>query len=266
MSAETPRFEPIFPSHAIERCGITMTFREALPQKTFERVMARAKEGLTRKGLQSSAAQPVGFRIDIATGKVGPPAGTPPQTFNLPDRSATLIVGPNSMLWQNTRYVRWAPFIGQFRDIASSMVGAFLESVTLSAVRLEYWDRFNWTGDWTNFDAKRLIRTDAKWIVQGWADWPREWHSHVGWFEPADGLRRLTNINVDVTSQTGKPSILIHSMMQDEPNDDYGHVDSSLLNESFLFDRLEILHRTIKLRLGEIVDDEMKKRISLDAE
>lgn len=263
-----PRFDPLFPAHAIERCGITIMFAEALPEKAFSRILDKARDVLGRKGFRSIA--PVqGININLNTGQTAPMMGGGiPQAFILPDQSASLWVSQNSIVWQNSRYVRWAPYFGQFRDLVSPVLLSFLDTVSPSAIRLEYWDRFNWSGSWDDFDARQLIRADAKWIARGWDAWPKEWHSHAGWFEAVDKLRRLTNVNVDIGPYVGlRPSVLVYTMMQDEPNAaGYGSIEVKLLDETFVYSRLEMIHRDIKAKLADVIADEMVARISLASE
>jgi uncharacterized protein (TIGR04255 family) len=267
---DAPRFNPIFPAHAIERCGITVLFKEPLPEKAFRRATARAAEAAAKKGFNQASVPQLGISIDVLTGKVGsadPAAGAGPQSFTLPDQSASLLVFPHLLIWQNSRYVRWKPFVGQFQDIVTSTLSEFLESVSLAAVKIEYWDRFNWTGTWDEFDAAQLIRPNAMVVANGWVDWRRQWHSHAGWFHPVENCRRLSNLNVDVGEMVAQPSVVVYTMMQDEPNIvGYGQADATALDEKYVFARLELLHRDLKSLLGSVLQDTMIKRISLNAE
>jgi uncharacterized protein (TIGR04255 family) len=264
--ADRPGFDPLFPAHAIERCAATLTYRESLPQKPFERAISRSAEAFAKKGLQRTEL--AGFSINVLTGAVGPAVGSQPRSFALPDGSANLIIAPNLISWQNTRYVRWAPFAGQFQDLALPAISEFLESVSISSVRLEYWDRFNWSGTWDDFDAAKLIRSSAISVARGWPQWGRQWHSHAGWFEPIENFRRLHNVNVDIGEVLpGRPSVLIYSTIQDESNvPGYGEVDQSSLDERFIFSRLDRIHRDLKALLATVINDDMIQRINLNAE
>jgi hypothetical protein len=149
----------------------------------------------------------------------------------------------------------------------TSTISEFLESVALAAVKIEYWDRFNWTATWDDFDATQLIRPSALAVANGWADWPRQWHSHAGWFKSVENCRRLSNLNVDIADTvSGQPSVLVYTMMQDEPNvAGYGQVEATA-GEDYIFARLELLHRDTKSLLGSVLQDPMIERISLNAE
>jgi uncharacterized protein (TIGR04255 family) len=265
---DKPHFDPLFPAHAIERCAVTIAFRQPLPDRSFERATARAASEFARKGLQLSpvASFAMGINIDLASGKIGPATRAPPRSFTLPDQSATLLVFPNAIAWQNSRYVRWAPFIGQFEGIVSPVLSEFLEAGPPSAIKLEYWDRFIWSGDWSNFSALQLLRPESGAFAALAAKQARkEWHSHCGWFEPVEGLRRLINLNVDMVEiSPNKPSVLIYSLVQDEPNvAGYGEIDPDALNADFVFSRLEAIHRDLKSLLAGVINDAMVQRINL---
>jgi hypothetical protein len=266
--AERPRFDPLFPAHAIERCAATVAFRENLPEKAFARLIAGINEAFARKGLKAAEPPQLAFNIDFGSVKfTGPPPSTQPRMFALPDGSANLFIAPNHVIWQNTRYVRWAPFVGQFLDLARSTIAGFLDSVSLASVRLEYWDRFNWTGTWDDFDVEQLIRREADAVARGWAKWPKQWHSHSGWFEKVEDFRRLINVNVDIGEWAGHPSVLIYTTIQDDPNvPGYGQTDPDSLDENFVFGRFEAIHYDLKDQLAEVIQDAMVSRISLKGE
>jgi hypothetical protein len=56
--ADAPRFDPIFPAHAIERCGITVVFREPLPERPFGRAVASGRRR-HKKRVQAGPCSPV---------------------------------------------------------------------------------------------------------------------------------------------------------------------------------------------------------------
>jgi hypothetical protein len=121
---DQPQFEPIFPSHAIERCGAAITFSEALPTKVFQKVVEQVQARFRTFGLESIVGAPgtgtFGFQFDMASGRAVPLTPTPglgPAIFATPDRSTQFIVAPNSMTARTTSYVRWSPFAGQIEAL-----------------------------------------------------------------------------------------------------------------------------------------------------
>jgi hypothetical protein len=116
-----PQFEPLFRSHAIERCGVTITFSEALPAKVFQRVFDQALTRFRNAGIEGVGPAPGGkglaIQIDMASGSTTPLAGPRPATFATPDRATQFIIAPNSLTARTTNYVRWTPFAGQMEEL-----------------------------------------------------------------------------------------------------------------------------------------------------
>jgi uncharacterized protein (TIGR04255 family) len=139
--AEAPHFETIHPAHAIERCGMSVVFTEGMPEKAFQRVVASLRSNAEKMGFEQARQSPA-IEIDLTTGKLNPVgARQGPVTFVSSDGAFQFIAAPNILFWATTRYVRWAPFAGQFETILGSTLEDYLENLTLGAVQLEYLDR-----------------------------------------------------------------------------------------------------------------------------
>jgi hypothetical protein len=87
----------------------------------------------------------------------------------------------------------------------------------------------------------------------------------------SDRLRRLVNINIDVSevirnpALPGQPSVGIYSSLTDQPNVfGYAATPEQELNETYVVERLEQQHLELKEILGHIIVDEMATRISLN--
>jgi hypothetical protein len=93
--------------------------------------------------------------------------------------------------------VRWQPFVGSIERFVLAILAGYREIVSVNYVKLEYWDRFFWSGNWEDFAVDRLLKK-GDYVAARVYGTRREWHSHVGWFEPIGALRRLTNVNIDV--------------------------------------------------------------------
>ena len=264
-------FDPVTPSHAVERCGLSIAFREAFPEKTYKRARDQAAAQLQKAGLKQSVGQASGFNFDLATGKVSSIKGNfgAPILFSSADQTAQMIITPNTMSWQTTKYLRWSPFIGQFESTSSSLLEAYVDNLPLAFISLDYWDRFVWSGDWGDFSASDLLRSDSGMLPQQTSAFKREWHSHVGWFSIEGDLRRLTNVNIDVASVVSplgeaRPSVGIYTSLRDEPNaEGYPELDSETLDRGFIFKRLEELHLASKRSLSQIINPSMAERINL---
>jgi uncharacterized protein (TIGR04255 family) len=263
-----PQFEPIFPSHAIERCGAAVTFSEHLPVKVFQKVLDQVQERFRKGGLEWIAGAPgsaaVGFQFNMGTGQALPLApGVGPAVFATTDRATQFIIAPNSMTARTTSYVRWAPCAGQIEELMLPLISLYSDVVSVANVQLDYVDRFLWTGDWSNFDWRALLRSDGQFLAARAAEGHRLWHSHSGWFDERDEGRDLVNVNVDLMEfqrpEGTVPSIAILTLMRD---DVAGRYDDAASVQACL----EKLHYGLKSLLGQIINEPMAKRISLYAE
>lgn len=258
-------FRPIFPAHAIERCSVTLAFNADVPDKALKRIVDRTASQLSSLGLRQGQ-QPIGFNVDALSGKVTPLVGTGPAMFVSADNRQQLGLMPNAIGWTSQQYIRWAGFKAQFEKVSSFAVQEYEALVSVSSVRLEYWDRFVWSGDWSDFDINQLLSGSHLIAAKGF-EVSREWHSHVGWFEDLGDDRRLWNVNIDVvgvlTPPSGNsPSVGIYTMVQDQiaPGGDEG-----TFNNTPVATRLDTLHLELKKRLNELIRSEMSERIGLDS-
>jgi uncharacterized protein (TIGR04255 family) len=189
----------------------------------------------------------------------------------LPDQSAALTISTDGLAWATSSYVRWQPFVGAVEKHVLPILREFINTVSIVAVKLEYWDRFLWPGTWNDFDVSKLLRAGSTFVAQEAATRTKQWHSHSGWFDKEGSFRRLTNVNVDLaeiifdSTIASRPSVGIYSAMTDQANvPEYGKNDISSLNEGFVIDRLEHQHLALKDVLGHIITDEMATRIGLN--
>lgn len=266
-------FRPVFPAHAIERCSASITFDANIPIKLFAKLTDRVSGRIQEAGLRRAPGMP-GINFDAATGQLVPlPASEGPAIFATPDGSQQLIITPNSIAYASHQYIRWASFITQFLQLSAEVVAAFEEAVSQASVRLEYWDRFIWTGDWSDFDVSKLMNQNSGFLSERASRSDREWHSHSGWFEYSESERRLVNLNVDVaavalaasTPPTGQasnesfPSVGIYTMMQDQTVPEHAVKFSTIP----VVDRLNKLHIDLKKLIGNLLIRDMSKRIGL---
>jgi uncharacterized protein (TIGR04255 family) len=269
--ADDARFEPILQSHAIERCSAVVVFDQPVPDKVFARVRSDA-EGRLRQAGFAEVNPGLGVQIDMTTGRVGPAKGVGPVQFTTADRGLTIVMMPNAVIWQTSRYVRWDPFIGQFESLVMPLVTAYSDVVSGSAIQLDYLDRFFWTGDWESFDIERLIQLDSGMIASRASKADREWHSHSGWFEHhEDGVRRLVNANIDVVEQSPPPgthpmpSVGIYTMVQDQISATAAPEILTALQQESPIERLEKQHKALKRLLSEIIIPAMSDQIGLNS-
>lgn len=270
--ADSPRFEPIYPAHAIERCAVAFVFNEAIPEKLFAKVRNRADSILEKIQLLPQPQTGISIQIDPQRGLVTPRqvAGGPVQYIN-GDRTLNVAVNSNSLIWVSHAYVRWQPFVGQIEQFILPLLTMFEEAVSLVNIQLDYLDRFFWTGSWENFSTDTLLKSDSDLLSKQTLKAAREWHSHIGWFDNiTSASRRLTQVNIDVVgaarpgSTDISPSVGIYTMMQDQSLDveNQGFLASAASLEDPLA-RLERHHTALKDLLSAVIVPRMADRISL---
>jgi uncharacterized protein (TIGR04255 family) len=261
-------FDPIFPAHAIERCAATVVFEDVIPPQIADQAVELASAKLDAK-LNKANTAGVQLSFDAATGKLSVVPGGPTEYQRGAD-GPRLTVMPNIIVWQTDKYVRWDPFFGEFNQVVGSVLRSLLSMSKVSAIKLEYWDRFIWTGSMEKMDPWALLKKNLPLVALGAARAGASWHSHCGWFEPqTKGIRRLVNVNVDVLeiklqgAQKPSPTVGIYTMCQDDfgmpPSGNFADVDAISM-------KLVELHVALKRLLSDIICDEMQKRISLKVE
>ena len=258
---EPATFQPIYPAHAIERCAATLIFDQPLPQKLFDKTLLLAKAHLDAARFASAPA-PAEIRVDAATGSISVNQSGSASVFNSLDGGTSLAIFPAMIIWQTTRYVRWMPFRGDFDRLTRPFLTTFLEVLSLAAIKLEYVDRFLWSGSIHDIDPWLLLRKDSGLVAAAAAKLGTSWHSHCGWFEQAT-RRRLINANVDVADVIRppldpQPSIGIFTLMQD-------HSDNHpFTSAEDILSGLDIIHHDLKVLLGKLIVESMCDRISLN--
>lgn len=272
MSLE-PSFLPVSGVHSIERCSISVQFSHPVPPKIFRNISRTAQDSAASAGFMPAKGAMQTFKIDGATGIVKPlEEDEGIHLFSSSDETRQFIMDPTSINWTTTRYIRWKPFVGQFETFSEKILKEYLDATSIKCVQIEYWDRFNWTGDWSTFRALSLFRPDCKFIPSAAIEFNREWHNHMGWFSQVDRMRRLTQINIDIIEVANNafgsvPSVGIHSLVRDEAGvasvPDHLHADD--LGIDFSRERLEKLHLASKSLLMQLICESVANQIGLES-
>ena len=263
----TSRFDPRWPTHAIERCSLTIAFKEDLPERLFASTKSKHHDALLHFGLIEQLM--IGMSIDVVTGQVtGNSSGSVPVSYVRSDSSAALTMSPKALVWGSTQYTRWAQFKSQLETTLFPVLRSFSEVIDPILVRLDYLDRFIWTGTWSDFDLSGLMRPglDVMPLISKTAK--RERHTHNGWFEPNGRLRRLVNRNVDVVegttlgSKVVQPSVGIYTLLQDEFIQPFEGTNP-LADIKSLQQAIEQQHLDLKAMMTDTISENMAKRIGL---
>jgi uncharacterized protein (TIGR04255 family) len=265
-------FAPIFPAHAIERCTATVAFAPPLPDKAFLSVANRSADALKQAGFSAQQSMVLGFMVG-ADGSMTPQTPmAPPRVFQSPTGTLAVTLSAQGIVLTTGGYVRWQPFIGEFERLVLPILTMCRQIVSVSAVRLEYWDRFLWSGDWSTFRSEQLIRNSTPYITPAALAKAEQWHSHTGWFDRiSSNVRRLVNVNIDVSDAQrdplipGQPSIGIYSSLTDQSNvPGFAPTPDADLDEAYVVEHLELQHLELKQILGHIIVDDMATQISLN--
>jgi uncharacterized protein (TIGR04255 family) len=267
---DTPHFEPIFPSHAVERCGASIIYAQDMPGKAFQKISTAAATIFRDAGFEAlqnatGVVSHVSIQVD-AQGRVSPLSGPAPALYTSPDKGTQFIASANSITVRTGRYVRWEPFIGQFEELLLPLHQIYSDVVTVQSLQLDYSDRFLWTGSWEDFDWKLLLRDDAQFVAGRAASVQGPWHSHSGWFESGARSRRLVNVNIDLSevinpaSGLNAPSVAILTLLRDDMTvpEDPIYTDGASVQSG-----LEQLHNELKTLFEQIITVPMAQRIGL---
>jgi uncharacterized protein (TIGR04255 family) len=260
-------FEPIFPSHAIERCTVSIAFVQDLPQKAFQKVVDRARTSFRNAGLESAGGPSVGFQVDLSSGRAMPFEGPRPLIFMTTDQATQFIIASNSLIARTGRYVRWQPFSGQIEELLLPLLDGYVDVVSIANVQLEYVDRFIWTGDWSTFRWRDLLQEHGPFLSRRASQAQTQWHTHSGWFEDITGGRRLINVNIDVVDLVRPdgvvPSVGILTLMRDAVPEQAPGQTGRYWNGASIQAVLEQLHNELKRLLEQIITAPMAERIGL---
>ena len=264
-----PQFEPFFPAHAIERCSATIIFDQSIPAKVFGQILGELTSALSAAGLVEGPPS-IQFQIDIAEGRVDGPASQSINTFSTADRTSVLTLFPSQIVWGSRQYIRWAHFKSQMDTFLTPALSRATSVVSVSAVQLEYWDRFIWSGSWEDIDCAQLLGSSPL-LAEEARQKPQQWHSHIGWFDDlGEGRRQLTNVNVDVltaipiNSVTGKPSVGIYSQLAQQVLPPLpGSGDTRWIEDAEVGDILDKQHVSLKRLLKRLINSDMASRIGL---
>lgn len=261
------RFDPKWPNHAIERCSLTVALKEAVPEKLFAATTDKHKSSFERFGLVEQPAISVSF--NMATGQAVDASGNVfAKNYTFRDQSAALTITPQALAWGTSRYTRWKQFKEQLHVVFFPIVESYLAISDVILIRLDYLDRFLWTGTWDDFDLAMLLRPDLNSMPLVANRAKQERHSHNGWFESNGRLRRLINRNLDVAQvplvgRIGmQPSVGVYTLIQDEFVVQLGGANP-LRDMSGVQQGIEQQHVDLKAMIADTISESMAKRIGL---
>ncbi len=284
-------WQPAHEAHSIERVALSFMLMDALPARGWQKVLEVAGGRLPALGYHAAPDQPelqsipapvggpaihirlapAGLAVGSAAGG-GLPGSRSFQKVVEGQAEAEIVVSRSSVVVTTTAYDRWAQFRDGFLNAIGDTLTITQEMSSVSAVKLEVWDRFVFSGAPEEANFGELLRCDANFVPQFAARAQSLWHSHVGYFDkPGRSAQRLVNLNLDAVDIPDTPppeavegvvasrrSLGIYTMVRDTPHRD-GDVEpvgdvSGLLDE---------MHCVLNALLVSVISDEAARRISL---
>jgi uncharacterized protein (TIGR04255 family) len=175
-----------------------------------------------------------------------------------------------SITYRTMNYTRWDAVWRLARSYFERTAPHYARTARVTAVGLNFVDKFVWVGTPSECRPNLLLRPGSRYVVPHVYPAKDLWHSHTGIFERWDDqTKRLMNVNVDCTDEAvanGQRRVIgIMSVLTDMLNQtDYAPLElASEATLAFLDERMQQLHVVAKALLGNVINDEMCKRIAL---
>jgi uncharacterized protein (TIGR04255 family) len=265
------QFDPVHDAHAIEQVVFVLQVDRPLEDQTFVEAREAAAQFIIdlpgRTELQ-------GMGLMIGAVGIGSPA--PPIMGTVFSRTnpagiveSELRIERMTVTFRTTLYTRWDAVWAQARKYFDVLVPKYVTTARVTGISLNFVDRFVWTGPIAECRPVLLLRPSSKYVTPAVYEAPDLWHSHTGAFLRADKqTKRLLNVNIDYVDgvpPSKKRTVVITTVLNDmfnQPN--YEATEVTEKSAAALFDaHMQQMHSFGKNVFGNIINDEMKKRIAL---
>lgn len=291
----TMRWQPAHPNHAIERVNLTIQFSEPVAMKPWQSLLNEATVAFPKVGFNATsddvelqlsplvAGGVAGASGDALAGGVLSRGGMmmgPPSLLSKAGRTFRVLKGAEiheelsirrkQFVYGATLYTGWSGLTDRLSALIGSLVNQALKVVSVSQLKLEYWDRFVFDGPLTTVAYGELLRKGSRVLPEFIFATNDLWHSHVGYFdETSMSHRRLVNINIDCldlgdpatfgAAPVPKRSVGIYTMAQDNLFEKTSPSDADALKVI-----LDDMHSVLKRALADTITDTAIERIALN--
>jgi uncharacterized protein (TIGR04255 family) len=265
------QFEPVHDAHAIEQVVFVLQIDRPLDDKSFAAVSDAAAAFMSDLPGRN-VIQAVGLMI----GAVGIGTPAPPMMGTVFSRTnpagiveSELRVERATVSFRTTLYTRWDAVWAQARKYFDVLIPKYVTSARIAGISLNFVDRFVWIGLPAECRPASLLRPSSKYVSPNVYEAPDLWHSHTGAFLRVDNqTKRLLNVNIDYVDgipPENKRTVVITTVLNDMFNQpDFQATEVTAESVASLFDaHMQQLHSFGKSVFGNIINDEMKKRIAL---
>lgn len=265
MPENAKQFRPLNDVHSIESCTISLINKERINQKAYAQLPTYAAVSKAVGSLAFSR-HPIRDLRKLALDE--PQDQEFLYEFKDPSGAVQITVNPNRIDHRIQKYTRWENAKKSFDVLSRPIYNYFNNLVEINEVRLEYVDIYTWDGDWSDIDYQKIINTKSPLIALSASEFGAEWHSHCGWFEFLDDIRRLMKINIDAITMNNHvnsesvPALAVttacvDSLATSAKTPSWGTFDH-------VIETLDAQHDALKNCLSRVICDSMSRRIGLN--
>lgn len=272
-------WRPVNDDHSIETMSIVVGFQDAVSSLVYRNMNRKLDETTNKNGLNiHQPIQGIEFRVDQA--------GVTPRPININGmayqrnslirlRSGEVVnkmveqiqFQPQSLHYSTWKYTRWAPTLESLRRIIFPALEIACAAVTISSIRIEYIDRFVFTGADFEMKPSDVLSEESPLIARDIFSADDLWHSHTGKFVLTnEQKKRLLQVNIDaqeLLSSDGtvaSKSISIMNSVEDrylESGWEPQNIDEQIGVE------LDDLHKESKILYSKILNPKMASKVGL---
>lgn len=266
-------FEPVHAAHAIEQVVFVLQFDRPLDDVTFARVH-QASDQFSQDLPGQEVTQGFAFAIS-GPGEMPPPVPTQGIIRRRvgPDGAIVneLRMERSAVTFITTHYTRWNEIWMNASNYFNTLLPIFAQQgARIVVIGLNFVDKFAWNGELAQSNPNLLLRARSDYLCPHVYQAQDFWHSHTGAFIRVDEFtKRLINVNVDyvdeIRNNGQKRIVAITTAISDQLNQPdytpYNIEDQNLVE--FVSRHMQSLHDYGKSILGNVITDEMSRRIAL---
>lgn len=200
-------WKPVHEAHAIDRVRVLIEFSSPLSEKQLNKFTAPITENFRDFGFDQIARAESTIQNIVL-----PPVGAGPITQQAQNGWVLKRTASKQLVeeagfrdgvfgYMSTEYGRWENLASRFWDIFEHALTAAIDTVDVSLIKLEYWDKFIFAGAPADANLSALLANTDPAIPLEVLSGASLWHSHVGWFESHQNSMVLINRNFDVVDE-----------------------------------------------------------------
>lgn len=269
------QFVPLHDAHAIEQVLFVLQMAHPIDAESFVKVRNIAGQfSLELPGENEIKRLVMTFGQEPSIGGQLPPSESHGfvRSLTAPNGvvESELLLERASITFRTTTYTRWQSIWDQASRYFAAVAEIYADRNQISAVSLNYIDKFVWSGDPAKCSPNQLLKPQSPYICPHVYSLDDLWHSHTGAFLRFDGkTKRLLNVNVDYLHDepiNGPRRLIGISTVLTDMFNQPGYVPLDLAPKDvsdFLTDRMRNLHDFSKSVFAEIISEDMGKRVAL---